>query len=822
MRRLQWPYFVFCLFFVFSILKASYAEKPAPESSSLNDTPVKTFPSLTDTTVRSENPLDQTLSPYFFVKSDDPSVDQMPLLSTSADVTIAGVIADVTVYQVYKNSGKSAIEALYVFPASTRAAVYAMKMTIGTRTIEAKIKERQAAREAYEQAKSEGKTASLLEQERPNVFQMNVANIMPGDSIVVEMKYTELLVPNEAIYEFVYPTVVGPRYSNQKKSDKSPDKWVENPYLKEGEQSQTTFNINLDISSGVPIQEIACLSHKTAINYDGKKDATISLDQSEKYGGNRDFIVRYRLVGNQIESGLMLYEGEDENFFLAMIQPPNRITSSMIPNREYLYVIDISGSMHGEPLNVSKSMMKSLLTRLKPTETFNILMFSGGSKVFSPKPMAATKENIQKGLDFVTSARGGGGTQLVKALKRAMALPKAEKGSRSIVVITDGYVSFEKETFETIRKNLNEANLFSVGIGSSVNRYLIEGMARAGSGEPLIITLREKKNIPQKAEKFRELIEFPVLTQIKTEYKNFEVYDVEPLSPPDVFANRPILLFGKWKGKPKGELRLSGITGEETFRKRLKVSNFKPEKKNAALRYLWARHKIAMLNDFNKVLHTEEHKDEITKLGLRYNLLTNYTSFVAIDSEVRRTSDTSVTVKQPLPLPEGVSNYAVGRPAASVLGSSGVRYKTMNGGSISGYGKGSGGLQGIGAAPKEAYDEKRISKADKHLPALKIDSVIVMAGSESPETFKKVLQKKLGYLRSCLKRSNNTSKLQGTIHLKIYINANGNVRSVKILNASITEKKALNCLRSKLKRLRFPQSSASDAPRQVMVKLNIL
>ncbi|MCU0584285.1 MAG: trypsin, partial [Syntrophales bacterium] len=158
---------------------------------------------------------DRSLSPYFFVKSDDPALDPLPLKSASASVRISGVIADVLVTQVYKNEGRKPIEAVYVFPASTRAAVYGMKMTIGKRVVEAKIQKRDEARRDYEKARDQGKSASLLEQQRPNVFQMNVANIMPGDEIRVEMKYTELIVPTEGVYEFVYPAVVGPRYSNQ-------------------------------------------------------------------------------------------------------------------------------------------------------------------------------------------------------------------------------------------------------------------------------------------------------------------------------------------------------------------------------------------------------------------------------------------------------------------------------------------------------------------------------------------------------------------------------------------------------------------------------
>ena len=207
---------------------------------------------------------DRTLSPYFFVKSDNPQVDQLPLKSTAAQVRIAGVIADVLVTQVYKNEGRDPLEAVYVFPASTRAAVYGMKMAIGKRMIEAKIKKREEARRDYEQAREQGKTASLLEQQRPNVFQMNVANILPGDEIKVELKYTELLVPTDRVYEFVYPTVVGPRYSNQPEtSAPASEHWVKNPYHRQGENPAYRFDLNLTLAAGLPIQDLACPSHRS-------------------------------------------------------------------------------------------------------------------------------------------------------------------------------------------------------------------------------------------------------------------------------------------------------------------------------------------------------------------------------------------------------------------------------------------------------------------------------------------------------------------------------------------------------------------------------
>lgn len=605
------------------------------------------------------------------MQSTDESNEKLPLKETSTKVNIAGVIADVKVRQVYVNTGKKPIEAIYVFPASTRAAVYGMEMQVGKRAIIAKIEEKEKARKDYEQAKNEGKTASLLEQERPNVFEMNVANILPNDTIIVLLSYTELLVPEEGVYEFAYPTVVGPRYSNKSGKEKTSEKWVDNPFLKEGENSTSRFDIQTTINAGLPIQQISCSTHKVNISYQSKSSATMLLDVSEKDGGNRDYILKYRLAGEQIEAGLLLSESKDENFFLLMAQPPKRIEATKIPQREYVFIVDVSGSMNGQPLDIAKELLKNLVSNLKPTDKFNVILFAGSSDVFSEESVAANEANIKTALRIISNYAGGGSTELLPALKTAFALKGAEGFSRTFVVVTDGYVNVEKETFDLIRKNLNQANLFAFGIGSSVNRYIIEGMGRVGMGVPFIITNSDEAKA--KAEKFRKYIQNPMLTKIKVSYKNFEVYDIEPIAIPDVLAERPILIFGKFKGKPQGEIILTGMTGEGKYEAKIPISSAKTEG-NEALKYLWARHKIELLDDYAKLETMNEHRytelsveiiKEVTQLGLKYNLLTAYTSFVAIDTEVRNKEKNATTVKQPLPLPKGVSNNAIGFSVAA-------------------------------------------------------------------------------------------------------------------------------------------------------------
>src|SRR5215471_17074481 len=261
---------------------------------------------------------DKTLSPYFFVQGD-PNVDHLPLKDTRVQIAVSGVIADVEVQQTYRNEGFRPINARYVFPASTRAAVYSMRMRIGDQVVVAKIKEREKAQQEFEKAKQEGKSASLLEQNRPNVFSMSLANVMPGDQVEIELCYTELLIPTDGVYEVVFPTVVGPRYSSQPESSAAQtDQWVKNPYLHEGEKPTSTLHISARVSAGIPIQELSCVSHKISPQWQSPTIAQIALDETDQFQGNRDFVLRYRLTGEKIASGLLLYQGKDENFFLYM------------------------------------------------------------------------------------------------------------------------------------------------------------------------------------------------------------------------------------------------------------------------------------------------------------------------------------------------------------------------------------------------------------------------------------------------------------------------------------------------------------------------
>ncbi len=601
---------------------------------------------------------DKTLSPYFFIEGD-PKLDQLPLKDTNVQIDVSGVIADVKVRQTYRNEGTRPINARYVFPASTRAAVYAMRMRVGDQVIVAKIKERNKAKQEFDKAKQEGKSASLLEQNRPNVFSMSLANIMPGNQIEVELSYTELLVPTDGIYEVVFPTVVGPRYSSQPESSAPPeDSWVKSPYLQQGKNPTSALRILAKITAGVPIQDLSCTSHKINPQWYGPTIAQLALDNADQFQGNRDFILRYRLTGDQIVSGLLLFKGEDENFFLYMAQPPKRVTNADIPTREYIFVVDVSGSMNGFPLETSKTLLRDLIGQLRPSEMFNVVLFSGDSSVLSPRSLRADQQNIASAIRLLEQQRGSGGTELLAAVKQAMSIPREANVSRSIVLVTDGYISAEKGVFDYIRDNLDKCNIFSFGIGSSVNRYLIEGVAKAGMGEPFGVT--QPAEAPAIAAKFREYIQTPVLTDIRVRANGFNIYDLHSAQLPDLFAQRPVVLFGKWRGPVGGTFELRGKTGKGDYTARLDVAGVQPDESNRALRYLWARSRIAEISDYGSDNLETDRINDVVSLGLKYNLLTNYTSFIAVREAVSNTQGPAENVEQPLPLPQGVSDMAVG------------------------------------------------------------------------------------------------------------------------------------------------------------------
>ncbi len=632
---------------------------------------------------------DKLLAPYFVIQSEgaDISTDYFPLKSTEVTTNINGAIAETYVVQTYENQGDKPINAQYVFPTSTTATVHGMTMEIGSHRVTATIKEKEEAKEEYEEAKEEGKSASLLEQKRPNVFTMDVANIMPGDTARIELHYTELITCRDGEYEFVFPTVVGPRYiapqdssgpvpddavpskeipeeDSQEAADASDgdeeaaDGWAASPYLPEGVMPDSEYHINISLSTGVPIADVTCKSHEINVAKETDSLARITLADTKDFAGNRDFILKYRLTSESVQSGLVLTENNSEKYFFLTVQPPERFTPDDIPPREYIFVLDVSGSMYGYPLDTSKDLIRNLVSGLKETDTFNLVLFSDDTYLLAPQSLAANSKNIQKAIDLIDEQEGGGGTSMLPALTKALSVPMNEDIARSVVIITDGYISNEDDIYDLINQNMDTASFFSFGIGCSVNDYLIKGIAQCGMGESFLVT--DSEDAESSAERFAAYIESPLLTGITVDYEGFDVYDVATATPSILYAQKPLILFGKWRGEPAGTITVSGKAGNEEYKQEISVADATVDAENESIRYLWARTKLDQLAGYGSVRNDDSVKEEITQLGLDYNMTTPYTSFVAVVDEIRNEEGESEDVKQASPLPLQVSNLAIG------------------------------------------------------------------------------------------------------------------------------------------------------------------
>ena len=565
-------------------------------------------------------------SPYMRISQGDA---KLVLESTDVSADIHGVIADVSITQTYINNGATPIEAVYVFPASPSAAVYGLTLNVNGRITQAKIKEKGEAKRTYEEAKKSGKSASLLVQDGPNVFTMNVANILPGDTVKVELNYVEQLVAIQGKYRLMVPASIGPKYGH----DVSTSEQGIFP-------TQHKVTYQAFINSNAYTDEIKSINHPIkTINTPYAQQ--VSAEVSSKTI-NKPFVLEYSLRGEGFSESLLVHNDGDEKYFTLMLHPPKSPKLDSLFPREYIFIVDVSGSMNGMPTETSKKLMAELLYVLKPSDLFNIIQFAGGTNILSDNSVPANDDNLDDAFEFIEQVSGGGGTEILPALEKALKMPTQDGYNRSIIVMTDGLVDVEKEAFDLVRKNLDQANLFSFGVatqdGWGLNQYIIEGLARIGQTDPIIIT--NDKEIDVMVNMFRDYVSQPLLSNISINFGTMDVYDLLNDKYPDIFTQRPLIVTGKWQGQLSGKIYIKGKTSNGGFIRELDLDSMqKGQDNNPAIKYLWAREHLKLLSDYNKQGSDEALKTKITHIGLKYNLLTEYTSFVAVDEVIRNSSD---------------------------------------------------------------------------------------------------------------------------------------------------------------------------------------
>ena len=607
------------------------------------------------------------------VGKDGKSAGLVPLKHTSVDARITGFLSRVTVKQEFENNYSSQIEAIYTFPLPERAAVDSLVMHIGERTIRGKVMKREEAREVYEAAKAGGKTASLLDQERPNIFTQSVANILPGEKIIIEISYVETLKYEAGAYEFVFPMVVGPRYvpgnptgrnggGFSPDTDQVPDgSKITPPVAKERAGHDISLSVTLD--AGVPVQNVVSKSHQVESSMLSASSYRVSL-ADRKTIPNKDFVLKYEVAGAGIEDAVLTHRDQTGGYFSLILQPPEKVNAQEVTPKEIVFVLDTSGSMSGFPIEKAKEAMKMALEGLNPYDTFNLITFAGDTHILFEEPVPATEENLAKAQKFLQSREGSGGTEMMKAIKAALDPSDSQDHLRVVCFMTDGYIGNDMAILGEIQKHPN-ARIFSFGIGGSVNRYLLEKMAEEGRGEAEFVSLNDDGSAA--AKRFHERVRSPLLTDISVEYEGLDVADVYPKHINDLFSAKPLVIYGRYRKGGKGIIRLKGKSfGREVVRE-IPVNFPEKEKDNDVLATLWARTRIAdlMAKDYQGVQNgnaKDEVRDAITNLGIEYRLMTQFTSFVAVEERVVTDGGKPMTIEVPVEIPEGVSREGIFGP----------------------------------------------------------------------------------------------------------------------------------------------------------------
>jgi Ca-activated chloride channel family protein len=649
-----------------------------------------------------------------------------PLEHTSVAADVAGYVSRVSVRQVFSNPSKEPVEAVYTFPLPEDAAVDDMTMTVGDRVIKGQIKRREEARAIYEAAKSAGQSAALLDQERPNIFTQSVANLMPGQKVTISISYVNLLKYDDGKYEFVFPMVVGPRYTPGggysrpgERGAPSPVSRIEGnpgavsvvtdadritpPITPPATRAGHDISLTVNLDAGLPLQDVTATSHEVNVNRNEEHRATVRL-KSERTIPNKDFILRFGVAGEQIRTGVLAHAPEGKSgYFTLILQPPASTARPPISPKEMVFVIDQTGSQSGEPIRKSKETMRFCIENLNPGDTFQLIGFNTQVYPCFSQPVPVTPENVDRALKWLEPIEGRGGTDILKSVDYALRIPDDPGRLRMICYMTDGYVGNDMQIIQYIRQNRGRARMFPFGIGNSVNRFLIEGMAREGRGAAEIVTL----NTPgeKAASKYYARVANPLLLDPQVEWNGLPVDDVYPKHIPDVFTAGPIILKGRYARGAEGEITVRGLLRGQPWSQTVKVSFPKERKEGSAIATLWAREKIEDLQAEDWVgaqtgSPRADIKERITALALDYRLMSQYTSFVAVEQRVVNVGGKQRRIDVPVEMPEGVSYEGIfGREAERLVRARGAvtNFYSTSGGAAAGFGGAA-----LGAVPQQA------------------------------------------------------------------------------------------------------------------------
>jgi Ca-activated chloride channel family protein len=569
-----------------------------------------------------------------------------PQLHTDVKIEITGMIAFARVIQEFENPGDEWQEGVYVFPLPEDAAVSHLTMDVGDRVIEGVIKEREEAKKTYTEAKKEGKKVSILEQERPNIFMMSVANIGPHEIIKVELEYQQTVRLDNGLFSLRFPMVVGPRYmpglqigAEDELAEYDLPGWafsttevpdasrISPPVVKPGQDPDNPISLEVILDPGFNLDRLQSLNHAIDAKYISDDRAVIRLNNSWAVA-DRDFVLEWAQgKGSAPRAALFAQEKGGENFIYLMVMPPAESVAAgyHIP-REVVFVVDVSGSMAGPSIEQAKKALEFAVSRLMPEDRFNIITFNENVDRLFSYAMTGTSGHIRKALRFIKGLDANGGTEIMPALYEALDGKANLNRIRQVIFLTDGCVGNEQQLFQAVRERLEDSRLFTVGIGSAPNSYFMRNVAEQGKGSYTYIG--NVKEVQERMEELFVKLENPMLTDIRLSLFNKADAEMFPDPIPDLFLGEPVTLVARIAEVPD-RFVLSGYYGGSYWETEV---NTRMTGKSKGISIRWARQKIkALMDSLDGGADKEAVRKDVIATALQHHLVSQYTSLVAVD-----------------------------------------------------------------------------------------------------------------------------------------------------------------------------------------------
>ena len=716
--------------------------------------------------------------PRFIVNSDASDIDSLLPDSTHIEAHVSGIITEVIIKQFFVYQGSSTLEASLLMPMHPSIMIHGGMVKVGNQSYKAEMKDKEKVREIYDQAKKK-LDPFFLSWNEPNAFQMHVSGIQPGMRVSYEIRYTQIMKPNSGTYQLILPKPLRPYYL--KVLDFVPlyrDTFSDTSFSEMKEFPAGSFTSTVIVAKGGSMAN--CTAKGFALQEN--ESAFIGTFSSKSPNSPQELSVEYQFADQEPAANVMMYEDNNDKFFLLTLHPPvNKQLRDSNHSHEYVILCDSSALETGAASTFWNSFSKGLY----PGDKVNIQHFGNENIQLSDTSQFCTKDMVSRAHVFFNRVQETEGLEpiaLIDRLTNILSQPQSgSMSARTIIILSNGFVDAGPDIFEQVKMQLTDANIFAIATGNESNERFFDAISRLTMSEPMALK-GNLESMEQQSNNIVRMLQNPALTKLKVGFDGFNAIELEPASYPDLYSERPVMIFGKFKGKAKGRIVITGMMGDKSFAKTLEISSIKQTVSNTALPYLWAKQRIALLIDYNVYERTSQRVNEITKLGKRYGVQTPYTAFGVLGNELGKKKVIPAIMYQPL-------NLAIG--GTLVTSSSGMQLARTNEVEV----EAACNYQDAGA-----HDEEGLISVGSVMTEKVIDNTIL-------DVYKNTVEQQLSLMLACYAEAlPKFFHLQGTIQILVIYDEDGNITEISMADSELNIPEIDNCILKAAQSINYPKT----------------